>query len=141
MAWTSTSPVADTMLSSTPALVCPLTTFSTTTTTASSEMLIGLVADTWICTLTDTDPPSANRFRLDVAEMVTPAEVKSVPPQIVRHMLAEHLTAFELGKLAREAGVKTLVLSHIGPVGKSDIAAIRKAFAGRIVIGRDLQEL
>lgn len=76
-----------------------------------------------------------------VAEMVTPAEVKGVPPQIVQHMLAEHLTPPELGKLARDAGVKTLVLSHIGAVGKSDVAAIRKAFAGRILIGRDLLEL
>lgn len=61
-----------------------------------------------------------------------------MPPQIVQHMLAEHLTPPELGKLARDAGVKTLVLSHIGAVGKSDVVEIRKVFSGRIVVGRDL---
>lgn len=76
-----------------------------------------------------------------VAEMITPADVRSVPPQVVRHMLEEHLTATQLGKLAQQAGVKTLVLSHVRSVAKSDLAEIRKVYAGRIIAGRDLLEL
>lgn len=76
-----------------------------------------------------------------VAEMITPADIKSVPPQIVKHMIAEHLTATDLGKLAQQARVRTLVLSHVRSVAPSDIAEIRKVYSGRIVAGRDLLEL
>lgn len=76
-----------------------------------------------------------------VAEMITPADIKSVPQQIVQHMITEHLTATDLGKLAQQARVKTLVLSHVRTVTPSDIAEIRKVYAGRIVAGRDLLEL
>ena len=62
------------------------------------------------------------------------------------HLLASHTPAEDVGRIATEAGVKTLVLSHFVPGGPgiSDAeweAAVRPHFAGRIVVGRDLLEL
>lgn len=76
-----------------------------------------------------------------VAEMITPADIKSVPAPIVEHLLTEHLTAADLGKLATQARVKTLVLSHVRTLAPSDVADIRKVYSGRIVAGQDLLEL
>ncbi|HEY3949225.1 MBL fold metallo-hydrolase [Phenylobacterium sp.] len=63
------------------------------------------------------------------------------------HLLAAHTTADEVGRIATEAGVKTLVLSHFVPGGlpaipdETWLAAVRPHFAGRIVVGRDLLAL
>jgi len=63
------------------------------------------------------------------------------------HLLASHTTTEQVGRLATEAGVGTLVLSHFVPGGfpfLSDEAwhdAVRPHFAGRLVVGRDLMEL
>ena len=52
-----------------------------------------------------------------------------------------------MGKLATEAGVRTLVLSHLVPGGPPVLAdevwrdAVRPHFAGELVVGRDLLEL
>jgi ribonuclease BN (tRNA processing enzyme) len=64
-----------------------------------------------------------------------------------RHVVESHTTAEEAGRVAADAGVKTLVLSHFVPAESppvSDeqwIAAARTHFRGRIVAGRDLMEL
>jgi len=62
------------------------------------------------------------------------------------HLLSAHTTAEEVGRVATEAGVKTLVLSHFVPGGPGIAdaeweAAVRPHFAGRLVVGRDLMEL
>lgn len=58
------------------------------------------------------------------------------------HMRADHTPAEEVGRIAQEAGVKTLVLSHLTPgEGVSDERwhdAAAKAFKGNIIVGRDL---
>jgi ribonuclease BN (tRNA processing enzyme) len=58
------------------------------------------------------------------------------------HMLADHSKVEEVGRIATEAGVKTLVLSHLTPSsGATDEewrAAAAKTFAGAIVVGHDL---
>jgi ribonuclease BN (tRNA processing enzyme) len=64
-----------------------------------------------------------------------------------RHVVESHTPAEDAGRIAAEAGVKTLVLSHFVPAESppvSDeqwIAAARAHFNGRIVAGRDLMEL
>ena len=56
-------------------------------------------------------------------------------------------TEEDVGRLATEAGVKTLVLSHFVPGGHPFLAdevwaeAVRPYFSGRLVVGRDLLEL
>ena len=64
-----------------------------------------------------------------------------------KHILDSHSDVEEVGRLAAEAGVKTLVLSHLVP-GETDavsddqwLAGARKHFTGRIVVGHDLMEL
>src|SRR5262245_16891017 len=54
------------------------------------------------------------------------------------HMRADHTSAEDAGRIAQEAGVKTLVLSHIGPPTVSDAAwqaAAAKYFKGEIIVG------
>jgi ribonuclease BN (tRNA processing enzyme) len=51
------------------------------------------------------------------------------------HMHADHTSAEDAGRIALEGGVKTLVLSHIGPPSVSDASwqdAARKHFDGEI---------
>lgn len=61
------------------------------------------------------------------------------------HHLEEHLSPEEVGKLAAAAGVKTVVLTHIG-TGVNEIVdsrryieGIRRYFKGHVVLGSDLQ--
>jgi ribonuclease BN (tRNA processing enzyme) len=61
------------------------------------------------------------------------------------HLLASHTTEDQVGAVAREAGVKTLVLTHFVPADSVPAESWRKAaarhFAGPIVVGEDLMEL
>ncbi len=63
------------------------------------------------------------------------------------HLLAGHIVTEDLGKLAAEAGVKTLVLSHLVPSDDPSITdamwteGVRKHYGGQIVVGRDLLEV
>lgn len=63
------------------------------------------------------------------------------------HLLASHTTTAEVGRIATEAGVKTLVLSHFVPGGypflKDEVwfDAVRPTFKGNLVVGHDLLEL
>lgn len=63
-----------------------------------------------------------------------------------QHLMSCHTTAEQAGQVAAEAGVDTLVLSHLVP--GSDVVtdqmwleAASRTFSGRIIIGRDLQEI
>jgi ribonuclease BN (tRNA processing enzyme) len=69
-------------------------------------------------------------------------------PEVRRHIIASHTDAADLGRLAAEAGVKTLVLSHFVPseptgavADEAWLAAARKHFKGEVILGRDLLEL
>ena len=62
------------------------------------------------------------------------------------HLLASHSTPEQVGRVATEAGVGTLVLSHFVPGGpmvadQTWLAAVRPHFSGRIVIAHDLMTL
>lgn len=62
------------------------------------------------------------------------------------HLLASHSTPEQVGRVASEAEVKTLVLSHFVPGGPGVpdatwLEAVRPHFSGEIVVGRDLLEL
>jgi ribonuclease BN (tRNA processing enzyme) len=71
-------------------------------------------------------------------------------PNAVRlreHLLASHTTTREVGKVAADAGVKTLVLNHLVPGDDSSIteemwlADPRRDFDGQVMVGRDLQTI
>lgn len=64
-----------------------------------------------------------------------------------QHLLASHTTTEDVGKIAEQARVKTLVLTHFVPGDDPSItdeqwtAGVRKHFSGRIIVGRDLLEI
>jgi ribonuclease BN (tRNA processing enzyme) len=63
------------------------------------------------------------------------------------HLLASHILTEDLGRLAAEAGVKALVMSHLVPGDDPSITdamwteGVRKHYAGPIIVGKDLMEL
>lgn len=62
------------------------------------------------------------------------------------HLLASHSTPEQVGRVATEAGVGTLVLSHFVPRGpmvadQTWLAAVRPHFSGRTVTAHDLMTL
>ena len=70
------------------------------------------------------------------------------PPDVVRHILASHTDAPDVGRVAAAAGVRTLVLTHFvptegpgAPSAKQWIAGVRRHFTGKVVVGTDLMEL
>lgn len=103
--------------------------------------------------------PSENLVRLAKGADVLVHEVMYLPAieQLIAreanattlraHLLASHTPTDQVGRIATEAGVKTLVLSHFVPGGPPIIAdevwrdAVRPTFSGNLVIGRDLLEL
>jgi ribonuclease BN (tRNA processing enzyme) len=59
------------------------------------------------------------------------------------HMKADHTSSEDVGRIAQEAGVKILVLSHLTPAIDSITdetwrAPVAKYFKGEIIVGRDL---
>jgi ribonuclease BN (tRNA processing enzyme) len=61
----------------------------------------------------------------------------------IAHMKADHTPVEDVGRIAQEAGVKTLVLSHLVPAidGITDDtwrSAAAKYFKGEIIVGKDL---
>jgi ribonuclease BN (tRNA processing enzyme) len=103
--------------------------------------------------------PSPNLVRLAQGADILVHEVMYLPAleQVIgaepnakslrEHLLASHTTTEQVGRIATEAGVKTLVLSHFVPGGapviKDEVwfAAVRPYFSGNLVIGRDVLEL
>lgn len=66
----------------------------------------------------------------------------AVAQGLMRHMRDEHTTAEDVGRLAKAAGVKQLVLNHIIP-GKDEpdsvyLDPIRKHYSGPATVARDL---
>lgn len=63
------------------------------------------------------------------------------------HLLASHTSTEDVGRIAAQAEVKTLVLTHFVPGNDASITddqwseGVRKHFKGRIVVGKDLMEI
>jgi ribonuclease BN (tRNA processing enzyme) len=75
--------------------------------------------------------------------------VKRLPnaTRLREHIIASHTVPEDVGKIAAQAGVKTLVLSHFVPGDDPSITdeqwaeGVRKYFSGRIIVGKDLMEI
>ncbi|MBS0280562.1 MAG: MBL fold metallo-hydrolase [Proteobacteria bacterium] len=103
--------------------------------------------------------PSENLIRLAKGADVLVHEVMYLPAieQLIAreanattlraHLIASHTSTEDVGRIATEAGVKTLVLSHLVPGGPPIIPdqvwydAVRPHFQGQLVVGRDLMVL
>ena len=61
----------------------------------------------------------------------------------LRHLLEAHTDVAEVGSVAREAGARTLVLSHFSPptTSDADYLAQVKSYSGTILVGRRLFSL
>lgn len=63
------------------------------------------------------------------------------------HLMAAHTLPEEVGRIAAQANVKTLVLSHFVPGDDASITdeqwsqGVRAHFKGRVVVGKDLMEI
>lgn len=77
------------------------------------------------------------------------ALIKRLPnaKRLREHLMAAHTLPEDVGKIAAQAKVKTLVLSHFVPGDDASItdeqwsAGVRKHFSGRVVVGKDLMEI
>lgn len=77
------------------------------------------------------------------------ALIKRLPnaTRLREHLLAAHTLPEDVGRIAAQAGVKTLVLSHFVPGDDPSITdeewaqGVRKHFKGRIIVGKDLMEV
>jgi ribonuclease BN (tRNA processing enzyme) len=75
------------------------------------------------------------------------AEAKGIMNSIPKHVVETHSTTVDVGRMAAEAKVKTVVLSHLLPGSNRNtvqefpdtayIEGVRKHFSGQVVIGRD----
>jgi len=68
--------------------------------------------------------------------------------KIVEHIVACHTTHIDVGKVAKAAGVKTLVLNHFvpgwGPSPPTDemwMEGAKTHFDGKVIVGKDLMEI
>ena len=72
----------------------------------------------------------------------TPAEQEG----FVRHMHEEHVTPEDIGKMAAKAGVKAVVMSHLGPtINANDdyqryVDTAKKYYSGPITLAKDLMK-
>jgi ribonuclease Z len=94
--------------------------------------------------------PDANLIRFAkgadilVQEAYLPEHFDKVDsPQVAAKLKAYHSTAEEAGEIAKAAGVKTLVLTHMIPAGAEKTFAERaaKTFHGKIIVGDDLKTI
>jgi len=64
-----------------------------------------------------------------------------------QHLMAAHTVSEDVGRIAAQAGVKTLVLTHFVPGDDPSITdeqwadGVRKHFNGEIIVGKDLMEI
>jgi ribonuclease BN (tRNA processing enzyme) len=75
------------------------------------------------------------------------AEAKGNVNSVAKHVAETHSTTVDVGRMAAEAKVKTLVLSHLLPGSNRNATAefpdttyiegVRKHFSGQVIIGRD----
>jgi ribonuclease BN (tRNA processing enzyme) len=69
------------------------------------------------------------------------------PTRLRQHLLASHTSTEDVGRIAAQAGVKTLVLTHLVPGNDPSITDtqwaddVRKHFKGEIIVGKDLLEI
>ena len=87
-----------------------------------------------------------------VHEVMHPAGIEMLLKRVANaarlreHLVASHTFPEDVGKIAAQAGVKTLVLYHFVPpdaaiTDEQWTADIRKHFKGRVIVGKDLLEI
>jgi ribonuclease BN (tRNA processing enzyme) len=110
--------------------------------TAYSPSLVALArnADLFICEAMDVG------MHATMMAQAKAAAAAGNPNSIARHIAETHSTTIDVGRMAAEAAVKTVVLTHLAPgnrPGAGDIPdttwieGVRMHFTGPILVGRD----
>jgi ribonuclease BN (tRNA processing enzyme) len=64
--------------------------------------------------------------------------------RIKRQMTQGHLSTADVGEMAARAGVKTVILTHLTAKPDNDYTSwasdVKKHFAGRVLVAKDLSE-
>ena len=74
------------------------------------------------------------------------AKTKAEQDAFLRHMHEEHVTPADIGQMAAKAGVKAVVMSHLGPSINPDddyqrfVTEAKKYYSGPITIAKDLMK-
>jgi ribonuclease BN (tRNA processing enzyme) len=113
--------------------------------TAYSRNIVRLArgADLLVCEV--VDPAVLERMR----QLAQAAAAAGKPNNIFRHVAETHSSPADVGRMASEAGVKTVVLNHLLP-GPADTLAypvtafidgVRQRFNGEVIVGQDLMVL
>jgi ribonuclease BN (tRNA processing enzyme) len=64
----------------------------------------------------------------------------------IRHMEEEHVSPKDVAEMAAKAGIKTIVMTHLGPSVRPDddyqrfADEAKKYFSGQVVVAKDLME-
>jgi ribonuclease BN (tRNA processing enzyme) len=67
--------------------------------------------------------------------------------RLLEHIVGCHTTHIDVGKVAKEAGVKTLVLTHLVPADDPTVTdemwaeGPKQNFNGKVIVGKDLMEI
>jgi ribonuclease BN (tRNA processing enzyme) len=109
--------------------------------TAYSENLVRLAegSDVFVC---ETIEAAATRANFE--QRVAAGAYADNPEGIWKHIIETHSSTEDVGRMAAEAGVTTLVLSHLLPGALMDVAddiyleGIRRHFDGEVIVGQDL---
>jgi len=105
--------------------------------TAPSQNLVKLAAGAYVLVHSVMYPPAIDRL---VARVPNAAALKA-------SILAHQTAAEDAGRVAQQAGVKTLVLSHFVPPDDPEVTdatwreAASRHFRGTVIVGRDLLEV
>ena len=108
--------------------------------TAYSEALVDLArgADVFVC-----EAIEVATMREAFERMVADGAYADNAEGVWAHIVGTHTSTEEAGQMAAEAGVGTLVLSHLAPGALADlddevyIAGVRREFDGEVIVGRD----
>lgn len=99
-------------------------------------------ADLLVSEVGSVDDVKQAMIRAGMWQTKTPDEQAA----FIKHLTDEHLTPEDVGKMATQAGVKTVVLTHLSPTGddNDDYARYadetRKFFSGQVLVAKDLME-
>jgi ribonuclease BN (tRNA processing enzyme) len=105
--------------------------------TAPSQNLVKLASGADVLVHSVMYPPAIDRL---VAKVPNASALK-------QSILAHQTSAEDAGRIAQQAGVKTLVLSHFVPPDDPEVteamwlAAAQRHFRGTVIVGRDLLEI
>lgn len=116
--------------------------------TAYSRNVVELArgADLFVCEAIDV-----SSYENTLARAKAAAEAGAPNSGVLRHVADTHSSTIDVGRMAAEANVKTVVLTHLIPGSNravtaefpdtSYIDAVRQQFTGQVIVGRDLMVL